>query len=300
MSEMTGNFDGLTRSAAQRISRTVIEWERSDARTSDVPRRQRRMPGPIPNWDAIANENISAGTYGEVELLSTDRATRSGQTVQAYSANGANTDDIFIILPVAMIDAPETDVRWYIVAPGGDTDVVCGQPGQPCANMQPNTEPLKWTLFFDPDQFEPWEFGDPDDDYGWLTNADGHEIEQRSNDPCVWIYDGRWRGETTLQRFEQTSANVSSSIGFTVTSGYTGAPGSVYTLTGFGPSAPVDGSQTQNIQYSAYTGVPPNGGFVVKSTVQVGDVIGTAVPNASTRIRSVLMCCRVWRPSKNF
>ena len=111
----------FTPESAQRIGTTVIEWERANSRTDNPPPRRRKPAGPIPVYHAIANESIAADTAGEVEILDTDRQTRSGQTVQAWADVNVAQDDKFVIVWSAgkrsSSGGSVVAERWYIIAP---------------------------------------------------------------------------------------------------------------------------------------------------------------------------------------
>lgn len=263
---MTNAFTG---NSMDRISNSVQFTERF-TRTSKDNFRSRLNDGVV-NWDAIANEDIVAETYGEVELLTTDRLTRSGVTVQAFSPVNVFTDDRFVITPVAMQNAPETGVRWYVIAPRVGGTITCLAPGAQCGLQTPGTTPITYKLTFDPAKFQKVG-GDPELNYEWLTDSEGHELAQILGDPCSW--------RVTSVRRDNVGANFNWTFTQSFGNGvWNAVNGDQLLWTAIGMS---DGQATVDIQYAADNpGLPPTLGVAPIDTIAVGEVIGTAKPAPS-------------------
>ena len=107
----------FTEESAKRISATVIGWERRNNRSKEPRPKRVDRHGGLPAWDVILNEDIGPESWGEAELLKTDRNTRSGETLQIFNATSAQLDEDSkgFAIPVCMIEAPEDRVRWYFV-----------------------------------------------------------------------------------------------------------------------------------------------------------------------------------------
>ena len=108
----------FTLESMDRIAKMVRDGERMEPSRPqpDLPVIQ---SATAPLWDAITNEAIAADSSGAVELVKGDRATREGTIIQAYTRVGVPTETAVLIVPVGMVDAPETDVRWEIVSTAG-------------------------------------------------------------------------------------------------------------------------------------------------------------------------------------
>lgn len=262
----------------RRISEVVQRVEKLEWNQREIGRVISPKTPQAPQWDVIANEQIAAGATGVVELLKSDRSTRTGQTVVAYNPA---TEDIgldskgFII----WVSAPEADanrVSWYFVplGPGDPGNRCIIQLSSVCTELQPGSVPDPYTVSWDSDAFEEKAGGDPANDLGWLIGGD-HVLRQNEfggNLICQWNQEGTTDGGTNYDQSNGWSGPGATTRFQLVWDIF----GTSYRLIAETEpeDTPANGLADRDILFTSFQNFGTDTGFQPKATVSPGDVVG--------------------------
>ena len=149
---MGEGINTFTNDSAERIARTVLEWERFSDRRPEPPPPRPPIPGGLPSWSVITDVAIGAAGSGQADILRGDFITRSGEKLQVFWGGPvslpANTKGV--AFPVSdIMPAAGGQSLLYFFMPYCCPDDPGGLPDPTCDNVLEGTLASEAKIFYD-------------------------------------------------------------------------------------------------------------------------------------------------------